>query len=221
MIFAQPDEAAGQDLPSTAVASIRSTRRRRLHRCRVHAARNGDAVHRYYDPATGQFLSMDPLDAVTNQPYSYVNNDPANVTDPSGQSAKKCSTTDLFCLDVGGNHTHVTGISATLNIPAGVPNAADYFVGTSILVEVECPVRGMPGNFSQTYIGIDTFTGDQAMQNPASWTAVDPLPGGGATLPNDTIINAYLVSDSGQILEKESVTVRANPALWGFWQWLT
>jgi hypothetical protein len=39
---------------------------------------------RWYDPATGQFMSMDPLEAVTQQPYSYAGDDPINGTDPTG-----------------------------------------------------------------------------------------------------------------------------------------
>ena len=39
---------------------------------------------RYYDPTTGQFTSVDPLDALTGQPYSYAAGNPVNRTDPSG-----------------------------------------------------------------------------------------------------------------------------------------
>jgi RHS repeat-associated protein len=39
---------------------------------------------RYYDPATGQFISRDPLTAMTGTPYSYVDNNPLNDTDPNG-----------------------------------------------------------------------------------------------------------------------------------------
>lgn len=42
------------------------------------------SVNRYYDPATGQFLTDDPLVAVTLAPYRYVSDDPVNVTDPDG-----------------------------------------------------------------------------------------------------------------------------------------
>lgn len=39
---------------------------------------------RYYDPTTGQFLSRDPLVALTRSPYGYVAGNPLNATDPSG-----------------------------------------------------------------------------------------------------------------------------------------
>lgn len=42
-------------------------------------------VHRYYDPQTGQFMSVDPALEETEAPYSYVDGDPANETDPSGE----------------------------------------------------------------------------------------------------------------------------------------
>jgi RHS repeat-associated protein len=39
---------------------------------------------RTYDPATGQFLSVDPLKALTGAPYSYAGDNPVNYSDPSG-----------------------------------------------------------------------------------------------------------------------------------------
>jgi uncharacterized protein RhaS with RHS repeats len=42
-------------------------------------------VGRYYDPATGQFLSVDPMVEQTQQAYIYVGDDPVNSCDPSGQ----------------------------------------------------------------------------------------------------------------------------------------
>jgi RHS repeat-associated protein len=42
------------------------------------------SVARYYDPATGQFLSIDPDVAQTDAPFSYAGNDPVNDWDPLG-----------------------------------------------------------------------------------------------------------------------------------------
>jgi hypothetical protein len=39
---------------------------------------------RFYDPATAQFLSRDPLTAITGEPYAYVADNPLNTSDPSG-----------------------------------------------------------------------------------------------------------------------------------------
>jgi len=39
---------------------------------------------RYYDPATGQFLSRDLLSRLTRSPYGYVHGNPLNGSDPSG-----------------------------------------------------------------------------------------------------------------------------------------
>ena len=56
-------------------------RRTRLPENRSKAAR---LVHRYYDPATGSFLSVDPDAEQTQQPYVYADDDSVNATDPSG-----------------------------------------------------------------------------------------------------------------------------------------
>ncbi len=39
---------------------------------------------RYYDPATGQFISRDPIVAKTRSAYGYADNNPTNFTDPTG-----------------------------------------------------------------------------------------------------------------------------------------
>lgn len=44
---------------------------------------NGGVVS-YYDPATAQFLTPDPLFAVTGSRYGYAGNDPINGSDPTG-----------------------------------------------------------------------------------------------------------------------------------------
>ncbi len=39
---------------------------------------------RVYDPATAQFLTRDPLAAISGEPYSYVGDNPLNRSDPTG-----------------------------------------------------------------------------------------------------------------------------------------
>jgi len=41
-------------------------------------------TNRYYDPSTGQWLTRDPLDALTQSAYGYVGDNPLNGTDPDG-----------------------------------------------------------------------------------------------------------------------------------------
>jgi len=52
---------------------------------------------RYYDPTTAQFLTIDPLIAVTGTPYAYVAGNPLNHTDPTGL----CKSGDIMCWLAG------------------------------------------------------------------------------------------------------------------------
>ncbi len=55
--------------------------------------------NRYYDPQTAQFLSMDPMDGTTNEPFSFAADDPINQSDPLGlcstEKSESCVTTTL------------------------------------------------------------------------------------------------------------------------------
>jgi RHS repeat-associated protein len=48
-------------------------------------------INRYYDPATGQFMSADPALAQTTQPYTYASANPVSMTEPNGASTLWCS----------------------------------------------------------------------------------------------------------------------------------
>jgi hypothetical protein len=55
------------------------------HRSRPRSQIQPIVVGRYYDPQTGQFLTVDPLVDTTGQAYAYVAGDPVNGQDPNGE----------------------------------------------------------------------------------------------------------------------------------------
>jgi RHS repeat-associated protein len=76
-----------------------------------------DLVNRWYDPSSGQFLSLDPLVAVTHQPYAYAGEDPVNRTDPTGECA--CSPNPGQVLG-GGVAGAAVGGTAGFGVGGGI-----------------------------------------------------------------------------------------------------
>lgn len=74
---------------------------------------------RYYDPATEQFLTVDPLVDVTGQPYVCVGGSPLNGVDPNG---KWLGVDDAVALLVGG----VVGGTSSLAIQAVTTGQVDW-----------------------------------------------------------------------------------------------
>src|SRR5579863_8640642 len=52
---------------------------------KVRKNARGVCVARWYDPGTGQFMSVDPDLAETDQPYAFADDDPVNASDPTGR----------------------------------------------------------------------------------------------------------------------------------------
>ncbi len=61
-------------------------------------------INRFYDPATGQFMSVDPLVRLTGAAYSYVGGDPVYWVDPVGLHKFRVSDS-LSWLGCVGNFT--------------------------------------------------------------------------------------------------------------------
>ncbi len=74
---------------------------------------------RYYDPATSQFLTMDPQVAQTKQPYAYTGANPVNGTDPTGLCNFPQTTSPLDPYECVGYPT-----AAVLQWGLDHPNAA-------------------------------------------------------------------------------------------------
>lgn len=70
---------------------------------------------RYYDPATGQFISRDPLVAVTRSAYGYTGGNPLNRIDPAGLNW----ISDKVTQGAGYVYDHRKGIAQGLAV-AGV-----------------------------------------------------------------------------------------------------
>ncbi len=81
-------------------------------------------IHRYYDPTTGQFVSVDPLVDETGRPYAYTGDDPVNGVDPLGLSpwGWVANQATKAWNDTGGKVVHAVAthtIGLCLNVSAG------------------------------------------------------------------------------------------------------
>ena len=74
---------------------------------------------RHYDPETQQFLSRDPLEALSGQPYVYANRNPVNYVDPDGAWAVRLFGQTKDKGDKGGMPSTGAGGSGTRSGPVG------------------------------------------------------------------------------------------------------
>ena len=67
---------------------------------------------RTYDPATGQFLSVDALGAVTRAPFNFAGDNPLNKSDRTGlgEETEMCFFGD--CISIGGGGGGSSGLEA-------------------------------------------------------------------------------------------------------------
>lgn len=79
---------------------------------------------RWYDPATGQFLTRDPLASSTGQPYGYANDSPLAYTDPSGMFSWP-SLSQVATRFVGAMDTLTIGLTADAREAFGLNGGLD------------------------------------------------------------------------------------------------
>ena len=86
---------------------------------------------RYYDPSTGQFLSRDPLAALTGSAYGFSGDNPINGSDPSGL----CFGPDWLCnaasAVVNGAGTAIGAVGNVLDTAGSAIASAGSAVGSA------------------------------------------------------------------------------------------
>ncbi len=94
---------------------------------------------RYYDPATGQFLTRDPIEATTREAYGYVGGNPLNRVDPSGLCwGPTCIVEDVAgAVDAGWDTTGGRAVSYVNDHKVGIMQG-----GAMVLAVAAVPASG-------------------------------------------------------------------------------
>jgi RHS repeat-associated protein len=100
--------------------------------------------HRYYDPYTNQFITVDPQASQTQQPYQYADDDPLNNADPTGLDdaslgEKEAASYAKYC------HQHAKSPACG---GVSLKNILKYFVA---------PVAGAGAGEALADVGIEGF----------------------------------------------------------------
>jgi RHS repeat-associated protein len=104
------------------------------------------AINRYYDPATDQFLSIDPDVAMTDQPYVFTNDNPVNSEDLLGlifSGILAIVTGDLSAI------TNTTAAGYVLD-PIAAGDASDPVALTTNPLDGSGAVTGTPFGYTDT-----------------------------------------------------------------------
>jgi RHS repeat-associated protein len=125
---------------------------------------------RVYDPATAQFLTVDPLAGLTLSPYGYVNDDPSNLNDPTGL---------IFGIPGTPSVSNIAGTAeSALHSTAGALNAAGKAVASvgryaapalDVTAAAACIVvsDGICGYvLASNFLAQQALAADQAIYNP-------------------------------------------------------
>ena len=123
---------------------------------------------RFYQPATGRFLSQDTYSGNAYEPwtqhlYSYVGNNPVNMVDPTGHEAEEVGMTGgqighLILDAIGFISLIPTPVTLAIGIAANAANAAWYAAegdyGNAALNAAACiPVAGQAAKMAKAGVG--------------------------------------------------------------------
>ena len=146
---------------------------------------------RFYDPTTGQFMSVDPLVEQTQQPYAYAGDDPINAIDPTGLACGvSTSSVGSFFSSLGGD---ITGC------PEAAASTAWNYTGGAAYNYLSTHTIGLCADFSGGAGVVGTAQGCVALVG-GSPTLIGSL-GFGAGSPSVQISGGLLVSNAQSACE--------------------
>ena len=166
-------------------------------------------VHRYYDPSTDQFLSVDPAVMQTGQPYVFTGDDPLNVSDPTGLKGYYCMEgvseyySGNYYGDVGagkcGNGVRTYNCSRT-----------DYRCNNAVSGALAAYLSGMAAYYAQ----VDAFFAAVSANQAAPEVAVlSKLNGAGASPPPITAGRPEQGGSSSGFFCAAAYTIGAVPVI--------
>lgn len=175
-------------------------------------------MHRYYDPATRQFLSVDPLAGVTGQPYVYAGDNPVNWGDPSGLAVfSQCSGTGntAAACDLGVLFSQEYAPVSGSGLLTGLASAGGAFVGGLIGAAAANPFTIFGGALAGAHVG-QTLAG-----HAANYVTSQYITGSLYAAANVIYIDVYASSESQLVKAEglpafESAVVSGNNLFIGF-----
>jgi hypothetical protein len=133
---------------------------------------------RYYDPGTGQFISRDPIEALTREPYGYTGGNPLNRTDPEGLNW----ISDRVTQAAGYVYDHRKGIAQGLAV-AGI---------------VVAGIAIAPIGAAAVSAGLSSLAGSVGMSGTAAMFAAEI--GGFAATANTLALTSFVLSSGSTFL---------------------
>jgi RHS repeat-associated protein len=141
--------------------------------------------NRYYDSNTDAFLTVDPLEADTGQPYEYANDNPINDADPSGEQLASMDTADA-AKTVAWCNEYASACAASS------PTPGDFAAALLTIVAPEDIAGDVLDGADAADAGTDATTADDASpgaENPSCLLATEdaagefaPIAGGGLSI---------------------------------------
>jgi RHS repeat-associated protein len=162
-------------------------------------------INRYYDPSIGQFLSIDPDVATTDQPYLYTGDDPLNAEDPLGLSpatnALAAATTALearvAAATLNADPANVAAVKAlearvSSDLNTARSQAVAQYVATGTSVPVVVATAGRPASGAQSQAVAD-YVSDT--QRPWCYASVAISAGGSLGMTGMATVSSGVLAD--------------------------